>query len=63
MKNKIIYLLILIFSIGLIASAKKITGHDVTARCKANKEKLAQKQAATGVLPEASTLSLFFFNI
>lgn len=68
MKNKLIYVFILIFSISMISSAKKIQGTCKLAsestklnmeKCKETKKAEAAKEAEFN-LP---SLGLFFFNI
>ena len=61
MKNKVIYSLVLIFSISLIASAKKIA--DCNASCCDVKKAAPAKEAKSQGKSEPATLSLFFFNI
>lgn len=62
MKNKIVYSFILIFSISLISSAKKISGCAAATCCKAVKENQTEKKAIESK-QEPASLSLFFFNI
>ena len=62
MKNKIIYLLILIFSISLITSAKKAADCRPSA-CSRVKQKQEEKKTKNESKAELSSLSLFFFNI
>lgn len=61
MKNKVIYSLVLIFSISLIASAKKISG--CNAACSEVKKAAPAEKSKSQGKSEPATLSLFFFNI
>lgn len=68
MKNKLIYVFILIFSVSMISSAKKIQGtcNRVSActkrsmeKCKETKKTEANKESEF----DLPSLGLFFFNI
>ena len=61
MKNKVIYSFILIFSISLLASAKKMS--DCNATCSEVKKAAPAEKAKSQGKSEPATLSLFFFNI
>lgn len=66
MKNKIIYVFILIFSISLFSSAKKIQGNRASACTKLNMEKCKETkktEAANETEFNLPSLGLFFFNI
>jgi hypothetical protein len=68
MKNKIIYVFILIFSISLISSAKKVQGtcNRASACTKLKMEKCKETkktEAATEPEFDLPSLGLFFFNI
>ena len=68
MKNKIIYVFILIFSVSLITSAKKIQGTcnraSVCTNMQTEKSKDTRKtEAAKETEFDLPSLGLFFFNI
>jgi hypothetical protein len=63
MKKKIIYSFILIFSISLISSAKKIPGCSAATCCKMIRQNSNEKKVNIESKQEAASLSLFFFNI
>jgi hypothetical protein len=67
MKNKVIYVFILIFSVSMISSAKKIQGtcNRGSARTNLNLEKCKEtkKTEANETEFNLPSLGLFFFNI
>jgi hypothetical protein len=62
MKKKIIYSVLLIFSISLITSAKKTSDCRAATCCRVKQERDTKKTGAESKA-ELSSLSLFFFNI
>ena len=67
MKNKIIYLLIFIFSASLFSYAKKINSCKKNSVCaetiKQESNKSKKTEPAKGTGKEVPSLGIFFFNI
>lgn len=62
MKNKIIYLVLLICCVSMISSAKKISGCAESRSCEVKQESIEKKTGKENTT-EPVSLSLFFFNI
>lgn len=64
MKNKIIYLFLLIFSASLISSAKKVQGNcNKLSACTEQKIKECKEPTKNEAEYNLPSLGLFFFNI